>query len=1338
MVDKRSLDGLALLHDLVPFLPVDRLHALLSGQPLPDRAEGTALFADISGFTTLAEALSDQLGTERGAEELNTQVNYTFVGMIDAVDRYHGSVIRFSGDGLTAWFTGEDHALRGVTAALAMQVVMQAVVAVLPDLQVKIGLGSGPTRRFNPGDVTCGAYDVLAGHAVAQMARAVRLAQPGQIVLSPETGQHVREQFAQIPLEDGFHLLKYTLFAPKSTAPRWTSIRWMDHLDHAWELVEACRSYMPAPIYERLADGHGAYMTELRLVTPLFIHFTGFDYDAPDADRKLDELVRAAQTHIHQHGGYLNEVGVGDKGSELVALFGAPVALENPATRAAFAALTLHEVLPHVEALHIGLTCGRLFTGTVGSPMRRGYAAIGNEVNLAARLMAAARPGETLANYRAHQMGNDFAWEALPAIRVKGKVAPVRVYRLLGLADITRPLWPEGRFVARSKELEALNWAVSTHRDRRARLLLMVGESGLGKSHLLGEFENMLREHGITGLFGAGRHIEQQMPYHVWRDVFAAYFDIAPGASPEEKRGLIIARLEQIAPQLVSQAPLLNDILASGFPENRFTRSLEPAERHSALVSLLIALLRAWLEEDALAIVLDNAQWLDGLSWDLTYQIGRQILDRPLSILISMRPLPDPQPEPLRLLENLENVRQLLLTNLSPEDVRMLAAEHLGVSSLPAAAARLIMEKTGGNPFFIKEVTTVLRESGMLEIADGKAILTGDPTSLELPDTVQGIVRSRIDRLPPDQQTLLKVAAVIGAQFSYRTLRAIQPLRLGEDALRENLAALDSMDVHQVEVTGEDGSFDAIYTFQYAITREVAYHSLSFSQRRQLHRAIARWTEQEYADTLEAHYAPLIHHWRAAEESAKEYHYCILAGARAAAQYANRDAISYLVRAVEIAPAGPPNTLFNTLLQLEDLYHLTASRREQYTVLNTLSGLADQENNPDWQARAATLWARYYESVAQYEDCIAAADQAFAFARQVGAPGLMGLSAVYRGLGLMHLGRAEEAAAALSEVYAAEDNRIEAWRLDVLGVTRARMGDYLGAGEAYLQAQARGNAAGDRAAVSRTLNNLGDNCAAMGDYEQALGYYSRALTIRQTIGDRQGEAVTLNSLGILSLMIGDLEPALHYLMQTRDLFQIIGDRSSEAEAALNIGRLHFEQRDYEIAREYLQTALKLRREIGDRRGAVTALLNLAMADSMLNRLSEAQIWLDEAAELDYPADPTPLQDILGHALTAEIAYKQGAIDTALTHAEAALKAVQRRGLGHTPSALRISLMIYEVLDGCGRDRQAADVLREAHALLQERAGRITDPERRARYLLTVPHHARIAEIYRMMAAPVAG
>ena len=327
--------------------------------------------------------------------------------------------------------------------------------------------------------------------------------------------------------------------------------------------------------------------------------------------------------------------------------------------------------------------------------------------------------------------------------------------------------------------------------------------------------------------------------------------------------------------------------------------------RHDSLVSLLLALLRAWAAERPLVIVLEDAHWLDSLSWDLTLQAIRALSVARAHFLLAavMRPLEGTtmRVEPV-MLAKMEETTSMMLGALSPQETLTLAAARLGLSSeqLPPVLADLIRRRAGGNPFFAEELVYALRDANLITVvAEGgerRCLAQGDlaQAAQALPDTIQGIVLSRIDRLPPEEQLALKVAAVIGRTFIFGALYDTlgEHMEINQRLLKTYLDELSHLDLTPLEAPEPE----LTYIFKHIITQEVAYETLLFAQRRQLHRTVARWYEQNYSDglkrslpqALESSLAPyyplLVYHWHGAEDQAEERHYAGLAGHWAAAQ----------------------------------------------------------------------------------------------------------------------------------------------------------------------------------------------------------------------------------------------------------------------------------------------------------------------------------------------------------------------------------------------------------------------------------------------------------------------
>ena len=517
--------------------------ALQSVEPAPPheaqvkRFAAAILFADVSGFTPLTEALARQ-GSE-GPEELTRLLNGYFSRMIELVEAQGGEIVKFSGDAVTVVFPAIDESLssairRAQQAAEAMQAAM-IDFAVLPTsagpvaLGMKIGIGAGEISAAQVG----GQHDrweyVIAGDPLRQVAQAEQRAQRGEIILSPEAAQ---------------------LIAPQAVSPRpliqpdWSTVK-------NPALVEAAlRVYIPGMVMTWLAGGLQDWLAVLRPMSVLFIGVEGIDYTQPDAVAALHEFLRALQETIYRYEGDINKLAVDDKGTIALALFGAPpFAHPDDPERALRCALDLQTRLaPSGLRLAMGVTTGRVFAGPVGSTTRREYTVIGDTVNLASRLMVAAGPGQIRCDYETyHTARSKLVFEFLAPIPVKGKAGLIRVYRPVGEAGIQPP--SNRPLVGRRAEVARLQANLHEVQAGRSRTLLIEGEAGIGKSRLAEELIRLMREAGIAGLRGAGHSIEQRTPYRAWRDIFTSFFDLDGVDDLAERQSRVQAHLSDIVPE---------------------------------------------------------------------------------------------------------------------------------------------------------------------------------------------------------------------------------------------------------------------------------------------------------------------------------------------------------------------------------------------------------------------------------------------------------------------------------------------------------------------------------------------------------------------------------------------------------------------------------------------------------------------------------------------------------------------------------------------------------------------------------------------------------------------
>ncbi|HJS18739.1 MAG TPA: AAA family ATPase, partial [Anaerolineales bacterium] len=908
------------------YIPMDRRVAMAHGQELPNHMHGTALFADISGFTQLTEALAQLHGSQRGAEEITHHINLVFDSLIAEVDRYGGSVVGFGGDAITCWFDG-DEGLRGTTCALAMHRAIEVFdpLSGPSGRQIKFALKAavvvGSTQRFLVGDPNIRVFDVLAGSLMDELAAAEHHTQSGEVVLAPSAisalGQQAIIDILREEEETGQRFGVLSSLASEAPADPWPPID-----GHALE-DEQLLPWIPTPIYDRLKGEQSIFLAELRTAVSLFLRFSGIDYDDDiSAREKLDSFIRWVQSILARYEGMLIDLTIGDKGSYLQAGFGVSLAHEDDPARAVTAASDLQNLPPELNFIRepqIGISQGLMRTGAYGATTRSTFGVQGSDVNLAARLMTSARPGQILITSRVSKaISPGFQVQELGPRILKGQQKPIPIF------TVTKRRLPQSSgaqearvlpgIIGRADERAILANELKDLLEGGTGCVLIEGEAGIGKSRLVEDFLHQTREMGVTAYLGAGDSIEQATTYFGWRSIYSALFELSERDDPAAVQNRILAQLAEDQ-YMMDRAPLLNAVLPIRLPENDLTAQMTGELRASNTQELLVSLLARSAERAPFALVIDDAHWLDSASWALLEQVRTQI--RNALLLIATRPFlledvaSEPQisrvtrPAEYDRLHNDPTVERIHLDRLDDEDILALISQRLGVSELPQPLAELILERAEGHPFFSEEIVLALRDAGTIRVVADQVELTsgnGDFRSGSFPDTIQGVITSRLDRLPAQEVLTLKVASVIGRIFPFQTLAAVHPLNMEGPQLRRQLDDLDRLAITPMETPEPN----LAYIFRHILTQEVVYQMMLYAQRQQLHQAVAGWLEQVHADNIPPFYPLLAEHWRIAAEIEeqdafplqKAVFYLDKSGEQAERNYANQEVIRFLGQAL--------------------------------------------------------------------------------------------------------------------------------------------------------------------------------------------------------------------------------------------------------------------------------------------------------------------------------------------------------------------------------------------------------------------------------------------------------
>lgn len=876
--------------------------------PLPSAEETSCavLFADISGFTSLTERLARKGAV--GAEELTAALNRYFGELIDIVVQFGGDVLKFAGDALLATFedriTGanlQDAAGRAAAASLVIQRELQNFPEVEgTKLSLKIALAASDLRMMHLGGVFGRCELLMVGDALKELGDANDLAGPGDIIAAESFHSRIPSLVSGTPLQDGN--LRIESFGRDTDDFETTEDSGQATLvDSPFRVtsVAAMRGYIPAAIYSRLAAGHTDWLGELRKITVVFANLPGFNRETPVAEAQ--RVMVALQQTIYRFEGSLNKLSVDDKGVSMLAGFGLPpVTHEDDEARAVGAALALRDRIAELDwDCSIGVATGRIFCGAYGNDDRREYTMIGDTVNTAARLMQAANSGVLCDTATFQPSEARFEFETLEPLQMKGKSEPVPCFcPIERRSETRRRTIEEVKVIGRESEQQIFDQLLQDLREKQeSSVLLLEGEAGTGKSHLLNAFCQRAELRGCRVLNGGGDAIERSTPWFVWRSVIADI--IGPddlSRAPDVLEPILIERFE-LDENVRKLLPLLTTVLPQAWPDNEWTAQMKGATRAGNTNRLLMRLISHAAKAGPTVLALEDAHYFDSASLNLLRSLASAV--RPLHILAASRPLARPLHKDAAAIVGMSTTHHIELEPLSADQSVQMAADLLEVTQLPRAVEDLIRSRTQGLPLYVEELALTLRDTGTIEVGNGTARIVGDLEQFESRDVSESLERvivNRIDRLQPSEQLAIKVASVIGYEFSGPVLRDVFPIEQERNELTQHLESLGKRRL----IRQFDDRPDTEHAFRNRMTRDVAYNLVLVKHRSELHGAIAEWIERRYLDELDGFYPRLAVHWKRAGALPRAIECLEQAGSNALENNANLEALRFFRDAIEL------------------------------------------------------------------------------------------------------------------------------------------------------------------------------------------------------------------------------------------------------------------------------------------------------------------------------------------------------------------------------------------------------------------------------------------------------
>jgi predicted ATPase len=878
---------------------------------------------------------------------------------------------------------------------------------------------------------------------------------------------------------------------------------------------------------------------------------------------------------------------------------------------------------------------------------------LGDAVNLSARLMQAAQSGQTLANgeFR-RKSGASFVWEELPSIHVKGKTEPVELHKLvrirsrrIGFSFESRfPLPPIGReeiFAALLSKADGLfSQATASDLTRKGQILVLTGEAGMGKSHLAAHFIRRLGEQRSRIAIGVCQSVTRGAAYAPWRQIFHSLLNLQDGSEDETIERLKATLQEYAGWEL--RLPLLGDLLALPIPDNPTTAAMDSNLREASLFSLLVEMLQTWSGVVPVILVIDNAQWMDEASVALLQTLAQQVCDTaPVLILLVRRPNQIGEESTFSDLASFPYYTEFTVSQMSPDEIAALSARILDAppSSL---LLQIIQQMSRGNPFYVGELLNAMRAGGQIQHEKEEwqvsedllnvlrradyLVQTGgqwqlrphsDFSSIKLgiPDSIQGLILAHLDRLPETHKMTLKVSSVIGYTIDLELLTLSHPEKKTKPEIEAEAAFMENEDVLQSEAAA-----NKLYAFMHHTTQEVAYETLLFSQRQQLHRAVAEALIKHQPESI----AQIAYHAYAGEVWNLSLQYNLRAGAQARQLHATQQGIDFYQKALQSAQHLPDDQSLQERTQIHlalgELYISTGQYEPATEHLALAIELAKAQGDSETQAQACRWYGRAYERQGDYAQALSWLENGFS--------ALSGSTSL------------EEAELSL-----------------VAGLINVRQGNYAKALELCERSLQVGTTLSDIAVQARTYNLLGivdlrrNSGSAIEKFEQSLRQY-------EEIGNVYGQATCHNLIANGYFAKGDLTLAdLHY-RQSLDMFIQIGHVYNQVLANNNLGGIAVRQGRLDAALGYYQQGLRQLQQI---QGSlyVFSWLHLNMGNTLLqrNELDSAAMELQQA--LDY-VDRTQARDILPelYGLFAELHWRQNDLEAAERHGLRSIEVAQ--------------------------------------------------------------------------------
>jgi class 3 adenylate cyclase/tetratricopeptide (TPR) repeat protein len=1061
------------------------------------------------------------------------------------------------------------------------------------------------------------------------------------------------------------------------------------------------QSYTPKFLADKILTSRSSIEGERKIVTVLFADVANYTaisekLDPEEVHQIMDGCFKILIDEIHKYEGTINQF----TGDGVMALFGAPVAHEDHAQRACHAALSIQRAIGDYGkrinrdigvdfSMRMGLNSGPVVVGSIGDDLRMDYTAIGDTTNLAARLESLAQPGSIVVSRNSYRLVRDFfELESMGKVEIKGKEEPQEVYALIKSTEVSTRIEAAvakglTRFVGRPNSMVALMEAYDKVLSGLGQVVGIVGEAGVGKSRLLLEFRDRLPRREITYLEGRCLHFGSSMAYLPILDVLKAFFDIKEGDREFVIKKKMKKKIQQFDNKLKTVMSPFEDLLSLKVTNGAYLE-LDPKQKRVRVFEGIRDLMMRESQKRPLVLAIEDLHWIDKTSEEfLGYLIGGLANTRILLIILY-------RPEYTHQWGSKSYYNRIGLSQLTTKSSAELVQAILEEGEIVPELRELILSRTGGNPLFMEEFTHSLLENGSIQRKNNQYVLSLKVSDIQVPDTIQGIISARIDRLEDNLKRTMQVASVIGRDFAFRILHIITGMK---EELKSYILNLQGL-----ELIYEKSLFPELeYIFKHALIQEVAYNSLLIGKRRKIHEKIGQAIEQVYSEKLEEFYEMLGYHYYEGEDWLKALEYLEKAGDRLAAAYANQEALDYYDRAIDVCGKIGKSSLSTSanLARKQGLLNATIGNfhgaiADFNRMLATTRSLGDrhlegiamayrgwaEHQNHDFETTEHTLKAaleiggegfedvRFFASVSLVAFYFAINRNAEAepflqvieeLAPGIDDPFILGWWSLMGALSAQWQGRFDDVLKRLEQRRIADRGRgadflINTW---VEALARGGKGEYEQALALLEDLIATGERLGDYFWRVRALNTLGWVYGELQDYQRAMVWNTKGLEAAQkaTAPNAEVESNARLNLGDNLLALGWLEVAEEHFLKVE---QIARNPQSQDQFLLwrysqhlfhSYGELWFMRGDFDRAIAYADECLALAEQSNTQKNIVKGRRLRGQVFLARNKLKKAEQELTMALGVAVRVG-NPTQIWRTHAVLGDLFQVRGQLDRA--------------------------------------------------------------------------------------------